>query len=62
MTSVDAAFRSSALALAGIGIPACDGIVGRDGTESLRNMGAIAIRGMLRTDEEILGIMQRKLM
>jgi L-cysteine desulfidase len=61
MTSVDAAFRSATLALKGIGIPSEDGIVGRNGTESLQNMGTIATRGMVRTDDEILEIMERKL-
>jgi L-cysteine desulfidase len=61
MTSVDAAFRSATLALNGIGIPSQDGIVGRNGTESLRNMGSIATRGMEKADDEILNIMERKL-
>lgn len=61
MTSVDAAFRSATLALSGIGIPPEDGIIGRNGAESLKNLGLIAKRGMVRTDEEILGIMQEKL-
>ncbi len=61
MTSVDAAFRSTALALSGIGIPYTDGIVGKDGAESLRHLGRIATRGMLHTDTEILEIMQAKL-
>ena len=61
MTSVDAAFRSAALAMSGISIPAKDGIVGKDGLESLRNMGLIAKRGMVKTDEEILKIMKKKL-
>ncbi|MBU4200520.1 MAG: L-serine ammonia-lyase, iron-sulfur-dependent, subunit alpha [Verrucomicrobia bacterium] len=61
MTSVDAAFRSAALAMSGIGIPVEDGIVGKDGSESLANMGLIAKRGMVKTDEEILKIMEKKL-
>ena len=61
MTSVDAAFRSASLALSGIGIPYSDGIVGKDGIASLKNLGKIAIDGMARTDEEILKIMQEKL-
>jgi L-cysteine desulfidase len=61
MTSVDAAFRSASLALSGIGIPHSDGIVGRDGMASLRNLGQIATKGMVRTDDEILKIMQEKL-
>lgn len=61
MTAVDAAFRSAALALDGIGIPASDGIVGADGSASLANMGRIAQRGMSATDREILAIMQEKM-
>jgi L-cysteine desulfidase len=61
MTSVDAAFRAAALALSGIGIPATDGIIGRDGKESLFNLGRIARQGMISADAEILAIMQEKL-
>ena len=61
MTSVDAAFRSASLALSGIGIPYSDGIVGKDGLASLKNLGQIATEGMAKTDEEILKIMQEKL-
>ncbi|MHC5056375.1 MAG: L-serine ammonia-lyase, iron-sulfur-dependent, subunit alpha [Planctomycetota bacterium] len=61
MTSVDAAFRSAALAMGGIGIPYSDGIVGCDGAESLANLGRIAGRGMAGVDEEILAIMREKL-
>ncbi len=61
MTSVDAAFRSASLALDGISIPYSDGIVGRDGAESLANLGRIAGRGMAGVDEEILAIMREKL-
>ena len=61
MTGVDAAFRSAQLALAGMGIPATDGIVGEDGETCLANLGRIAQRGMAGVDEEILAIMQEKL-
>lgn len=61
MTAVDAAFRAATLALSGIGIPKEDGIVGRDGSESLTNMGRIANLGMVKTDEEILRIMSKKM-
>ena len=60
-TAADAAFRSAALALSGVGIPFSNGIIGRDGAESLRNLGAIATRGMAAMDGEILRIMQDKL-
>jgi L-cysteine desulfidase len=58
---VDAAFRSASLALSGIGIPYSDGIVGKDGMASLKNLGQIATQGMAKTDKEILKIMQEKL-
>jgi L-cysteine desulfidase len=61
MTAVDAAFRSATLALGGLRIPEEDGIVGATGQSSLKNMGKIAKFGMVKTDEEILKIMERKL-
>jgi len=61
MTGVDAAFRAATLALAGIGIPGTDGIVGETGEASLRNLGRIARQGMASVDADILGIMQDKL-
>ncbi len=61
MTAVDAAFRASTLALAGVGIPATDGIVGSDGLASLANLGRIATRGMQSMDGEILDIMREKM-
>jgi L-cysteine desulfidase len=61
MTGSDAAFRAARLALADIGIPATDGIVGEDGASCLVNLGRLAQRGMVGVDEEILGIMQDKL-
>ena len=61
MTAVDAAFRATALAMSGIGIPFSDGIVGQTVGESLANLGKIAKDGMMRTDEEILKIMEAKL-
>ncbi len=61
MTGVDAAFRSASLALADIGIPATDGIVGESGECSLANLGRLAQHGMAGVDAEILRIMQDKL-
>lgn len=61
MTGVDAAFRATQLAMAGIGIPATDGIVGEDGKSSLANLGILAKHGMKNVDETILHIMQKKL-
>jgi len=61
MTGVDSAFRAAQLALAGIGIPDTDGIVGHDGEASLTNLGRLAQKGMADVDMEILAIMQEKL-
>jgi len=61
MTGIDAAFRAASLALAGIGIPATDGILGHSPAETLVNLGRITTRGMAAMDTEILGIMQNKL-
>lgn len=61
MTGVDAAFRAAHMALTGLGIPATDGIVGRNGETSLANLGRLAQRGMANVDAEILDIMQQKL-
>jgi L-cysteine desulfidase len=61
MTGASAAFRATQLAMAGIGIPATDGIVGEDGKTSLANLGALARRGMKDVDGTILEIMQSKL-
>jgi L-cysteine desulfidase len=61
MTAVDAAFRSSTLAMCGLGIPPSDGIVGQTGAESLRNLGRISSQGMISADAEILRIMREKL-
>lgn len=61
MTAVDAAFRAASLAMAGLGIPPGDGIVGRDGRESLDHLERVAVKGMAAMEEEILRIMQGKL-
>jgi len=61
LTGVEAAFRAASMALAGMGIPATDGIVGKDGRASLSNLGRLAQVGMAGVDTEILRIMQDKL-
>lgn len=61
MTSTDAAFRSATLAMEGLGIPPSDGIVGKNGRESLKNLGRLSKEGFSRTDETIIEIMQKKL-
>ena len=61
VTGVEAAFRAAEYAMSGQGIPATNGIVGRDGETSLIYLGLVVSRGMANVDAEILDIMQRKL-
>ncbi len=58
--SVDTAFRSATLAMAGVGIPAVEGIVGDSAEASLANLGRLSRRGMIGTDGEILRILEAK--
>ena len=58
--AIDTAFRSATLALAGVGIPAVEGIVGDSAEASLRNLGRLSRRGMIGTDGEILRILAEK--
>lgn len=60
MTAADAAFRAATLALAGVGIPATDGIVGVGGLMSIDNLGRVATVGMAGVDGEVLRIMSAK--
>jgi L-cysteine desulfidase len=60
-TAVDAAFRAASLALAGVGIPFTDGIVGAGAGQSFDHLERIAGPGMQAMDVEILRIMQDKL-
>ncbi len=61
VTGVEAAFRAAEYAMSGQGIPATNGIVGRDGETSLIYLGLVVSRGMANVDAEILDIMQKKL-
>lgn len=60
MTGIEAAIRASRMAMAGLGIPFTNGIVGADGAASLTHLGRLAQRGMAGVDEEILSIMHLK--
>lgn len=60
MTAADAAFRAATLALAGVGIPVTDGIVGAGGLLSIDNLGRVATVGMAGVDAEVLRIMSVK--
>ena len=61
MSGVDAAFRAASLAMSGVTIPDTDGIVGSDGLASLRNLGRIAVQGMVSVDSEVLDILRAKM-
>lgn len=58
VTGVDAAVMSALFALNGVVIPSGSGIVGDTPEETMQNMGRIASPGMLRTNDEILNIME----
>jgi L-cysteine desulfidase len=60
-TGVETAFRAVSYAMAGEGIPATNGIVGKDGETSMVYLGLVVTKGMSNVDAEILEIMQRKL-
>lgn len=60
VTSVSSAFRSVMMALDGIRVGGNDGLVAHDADECIRNVGALACRGMKVTDDEILRIMLHK--
>ena len=47
--------------MSGVGIPSSDGIVGKGGLDSLKNLGRISNQGMVSADSEILKIMREKL-
>jgi len=58
---VEAAFRAASYAMSGEGIPATNGIVGKDSETSLLYLGLVVTKGMANVDAEILEIMQKKL-
>lgn len=61
VTGVEAAFRAAKYAMSGEGIPATNGIVGKNGETSLIYLGLVVSRGMANMDTEILDIMQKKI-
>jgi L-cysteine desulfidase len=60
ITAVDTAIRSALMALKGYGLTADDGLVGQTMEESLRNVGRLALEGMLCVDPTMLAILQDK--
>ncbi len=59
-TSVAAAYKSVLMALEGISVSGDEGIVAADVDLSIANLGELACRGMVETDEQILQIMLKK--
>lgn len=60
MVAVDAAFRSVDMAMQNVCIDAIHGINGRTPEDTMRNMGRIALPGMVKTEEVIVDIMKNK--
>lgn len=60
IAAVDAAFRASDLALAGVAVDPVHGILGNTPEETMRNMGRIASPGMTGTEKTITDIMGEK--
>lgn len=60
LSAVDTAFSSSDLALAGSFVSPEHGVGGRTPEETMRNVGRIAVPGMVETERVILDIMQEK--
>lgn len=59
-TGAGAAIRAALLAMKGVVIPACSGIVGKDVEETIRGMGQVSSPGMLETDKVILDIIANR--
>ena len=60
IVAVDAAFRAVDMALSGICIENIHGINGKTPEDTMKNMGMIASPGMVRTEQTIVEIMERK--
>ncbi len=60
IVAVDAAFRASNLALHNVSIPKVHGINGMTGEETMKNIGLIAVPGMVGTEKTILDIFLTK--
>ncbi|MBP2662926.1 MAG: protein yhaM [Firmicutes bacterium] len=59
-TSATAAYKAVLMALEGIRVMENEGIVAGDVDQSIANLGELACRGMVQTDEQILQIMMNK--
>ena len=60
ITSVDAAMRSSLMALRGYGLAEDEGVVGRTVEDSIGNLGRITLEGMFHVDPTVLDILHNK--
>lgn len=58
--STDAAIESALMALNGIVISSCDGIVDNTAEKTIQNLGKVSTDGMVTTDEAILRVMLGK--
>ena len=59
-TAAAAAFKAVLMALEGTRVMGSDGIVDNDIDQSIANLGELASKGMIKTDEQILQIMLHK--
>ena len=59
-TSVMSAYKAVLMALEGIGVTGNEGIVANDVDQSIANLGELACKGMVQTDDQILKIMLKK--
>ncbi|MBQ6594208.1 MAG: serine dehydratase subunit alpha family protein [Clostridia bacterium] len=60
VSAVKTAFSASELGMAGAAIEACHGIGDYTPEQTMRNIGLIAVPGMVRTEETIVGIFRDK--
>lgn len=60
IVAVDAAFRSMELAMKGVHIDRIHGINGSTAEETMKNMGLIAVPGMVGTEKTIIDIFEQK--
>jgi L-cysteine desulfidase len=59
-TAAGTAVQAALFALHGVNVHATDGIIGNSSEDTMRNIGTLAVDGMVQTDRTILDIMLRK--
>ncbi len=60
VSGADTAIRSAFMALAGYGVSAEDGVLGRSAEESIRNLSKVSLEGMGLVDATVVHILQDK--